>query len=137
MQHLLLTFLLLIFTGITTAQNRTVSGVISDPDGPIGGAIITVKGTERYSMTNFDGFYSIMVNDGDVLVFSYVGYESREIVVGYQNKINVSLEPSLTICWFPYKILLPYINSDVLKLGYGVNYSTALIQIDKKLPHDI
>lgn len=91
MQHLLLTFLLLIFTGMTTAQNRTVTGVISDPDGPIGGAIITVKGTERYSTTNFDGFYSIMVNDGDVLVFSYVGYESQEVKVGLLNIINVIL----------------------------------------------
>ncbi|WP_082586946.1 carboxypeptidase-like regulatory domain-containing protein [Nonlabens sp. MIC269] len=130
MQHLLLTFLLLIFTGMTTAQNRTVTGVISDPDGPIGGVIITVKGTERYSTTNFDGFYSIMVNDGDVLVFSYVGYESQEVKVLNQKSIHVTLIGSMSC---DLQILTSYLEPDQIGFTHGVNYNTYGLKLNHSL----
>ncbi len=72
----------LIFQGLTLfAQARTVSGVLSDDSGPLPGVSILIKGTSRGTETDFDGKYSIECNVGDVLVFSFVGMKTREVVV--------------------------------------------------------
>jgi hypothetical protein len=52
------------------AQEKTVTGVVSDKTGPIPGANVVVKGTTRSTQTDFDGKYSIKAKAGEVLLIS-------------------------------------------------------------------
>ena len=74
------------------AQEKTVTGVVSDTSGPIPGVNIAVKGTNKSTQTDFDGRYSIKTKSGETLVFSYVGMKNSSMVVGASNTISVRLE---------------------------------------------
>ncbi|CAM4215033.1 Outer membrane receptor for ferrienterochelin and colicins [Zobellia roscoffensis] len=77
----------------TQPVQRTVTGTVSDAMGPLAGVTILVKGTTNGTSTDFDGNYSIEVDDNQTtLVYSYIGYSSKEIQVGSQTEINVTLE---------------------------------------------
>lgn len=72
-----------------------IKGVIRDADGkPIVGANIVVKGTKRGVATNTDGTFSIDANEGDVLLFSSVGFGAKEIRIGADKNINLVLDVS-------------------------------------------
>jgi hypothetical protein len=87
--RLLVVFLLT--TQMSFAQ-KTVTGVVSDPDGlPLPGATVLVQGTMTGVTTDFDGNFSINVSEGQSLEFSFVGYDTSAIAVGSGNVINVSL----------------------------------------------
>ena len=76
-------------------QSITVTGVVTDNSEPMPGVNVTVKGTSIGVITDFNGKYSINVpNENAVLSFSFVGYETSEIVVGNQRVINVVLNES-------------------------------------------
>ncbi|WP_420602238.1 SusC/RagA family TonB-linked outer membrane protein [Flagellimonas sp.] len=77
----------------TLLQDHTVTGQILDQDGqPLPGATVIEKGTGNGTQTDFDGNYSISVsNTSATLVFSYIGYETKEIPISGQNTINVTL----------------------------------------------
>jgi iron complex outermembrane receptor protein len=77
--------------GLIKAQ--TVSGTVSDANGPLPGASVLVKGTTTGTQTDFDGNYTLEdVSSDATLVFSYVGFKSQEIAVAGQSTINVTLE---------------------------------------------
>lgn len=79
---------------LALAQEKTVKGTVSDESGlPLPAASVVVKETNAGLSTDFDGNYSIKVNQGQTLVFSYVGYENKEVVVTALSTINVSLAP--------------------------------------------
>lgn len=82
------TFLLL---GQAFAQQITVTGTVSSPDGLVPGVSIRVKGTKLVVQTNSDGKYTIKAATNDVLVFSYLGYNTLEKSVGTNTVINVTL----------------------------------------------
>lgn len=80
---------------INSQQENTVTGRVTDAatGEPLPGVTIIIQGTTTGTTTNPEGNYSIAVPDQDaVLVFSYVGYLSREMAVGDQNTINVELQ---------------------------------------------
>ncbi|WP_027137725.1 TonB-dependent receptor domain-containing protein [Gaetbulibacter saemankumensis] len=89
----LFSFVLLIGQ-LTFGQEKDITGVVtSKSDGiPLPGVNVTVKGTSNGAQTDFDGNYSLTVNVGDVLNFSYLGMTSVEVTVGESNVINVALE---------------------------------------------
>ncbi len=92
----------------TPAAEMTVKGNISDADGePLMGASVLVKGTATRVVADFDGNYSIAAHSGDVLVFTYIGCEPKEIKVGSQSTIDVVLESSETLL------------NEVVVIGYG------------------
>jgi TonB-linked SusC/RagA family outer membrane protein len=95
MKKVLLQTLLLLFLGSAWAQTKTISGKVTDEKGdPLPGASITVKGTVTATSTANDGTYRLSVpGTQSVLVFSFVSYKAREITVGNQSLINLSLEP--------------------------------------------
>ena len=63
------------------AQSYTVSGTITDDQNqPLPGVSVLVKGTANGTSSDFDGKYSLSVSNGDVLVYSYVGFDSQEMV---------------------------------------------------------
>ncbi len=71
---------------------KTVKGTITDDTGEsLPGVNISVKGKVKGTQTDFDGNYSIDVEDGSVLVFSYIGFETVEKVVGSSTTLNVQL----------------------------------------------
>ncbi|GLB53064.1 hypothetical protein NBRC110019_21040 [Neptunitalea chrysea] len=78
-----LVLLLLLFTGfLSFGQEGIVSGTVNDSDGlPLPGCVIQVKGTDIGASTDFDGNYTIKCAVGDVLVFSYVGFNDWEATV--------------------------------------------------------
>ncbi|MFL1896320.1 SusC/RagA family TonB-linked outer membrane protein [Aquimarina sp. 2-A2] len=88
-------FLLAVFlTTFSYAQEIQVQGNVKDNDGlNLPGVNIIVKNTNKGEVTDFDGNYSIgNISRGDILVFSYLGFASKEITVGNNTTINVILE---------------------------------------------
>lgn len=89
----LLVFLLVSHLG--WAQNGRITGNVTDAENnlPLPGASIIVKGTSMGTITDLDGNFEIqMSSEYSVLVISFVGYMAKEISVGNQTEINVSLE---------------------------------------------
>jgi TonB-linked SusC/RagA family outer membrane protein len=94
----ILTLLLAFVVQVTFAQEKTVSGTVSDDSGPLPGVSILIKGTASGTETDFDGKYTIKTKVGDILVFQYLGYKKEESTVGTSNTINVTLsEDSSTL----------------------------------------
>ena len=89
----LLTLLMAFVVQFSFAQEKTITGTISDENGlPLPGVNIVVKGTTNGTQTDFDGNYSISAASGSTLVFSYVGYQTQERVIGASNQISFSME---------------------------------------------
>ena len=89
---LFLATLVMVLTAFTAvAQNITVTGVVSDPDGPLPAAYVTVQGTSRGTVSSADGSYSISVPANGTLIFSSVGYQDAEVPVNGRTQINVTL----------------------------------------------
>jgi TonB-linked SusC/RagA family outer membrane protein len=78
---------------------QTVSGIVksSDTNEPLPGVNVLIKGTAVGTTTDADGKYSITADKGAVLSFSFVGYESSEVIVGEQTEVNISLAPDLKV----------------------------------------
>ena len=87
-----LTLLLALIVQVSFAQEKTVSGTVSDNTGGLPGVSVVIKGTSTGAETDFDGKYSIRAKSGDVLVFNYLGYKTVEKTVGSANVIDVTLE---------------------------------------------
>lgn len=89
-------------------QSSTVSGVITGADGEaLAGATILVKNTAKGTSSDDAGKYQILVDQDEVLVFSLIGYETKEIVFEGNPVINVSLASSLSSM------------DEVVVIGYG------------------
>lgn len=76
---------------VTKAQEKRITGTVSDTSGPLPGVTIVNKNSKANASTNFDGKYTIQAQKGDQLVFSYIGYKPQTKKVGEQNIINVKL----------------------------------------------
>jgi len=76
------------------AQDREITGEVTEvtTGEPLPGVSIVRKGTTMGATTDSEGIYSIMAERGDTLVFSFVGMQAEEVVVGTSNAINVALE---------------------------------------------
>ncbi len=79
-------------TGSLHAQQRTVSGTVSDAGGPIVGVSVAIQGTQTGTITDGAGRYSIQAAPGSVLNFSFIGYVPYETAVGDRNVIDVTLQ---------------------------------------------
>ena len=86
-------FLFAMISLSVAAQERSISGTVSDASTkePLIGVTVLVEGTFTGTVTDFDGNYTIKVESGKNLVFSFVGYQAQTIAVGQQSKIDVSL----------------------------------------------
>ncbi|WP_299313988.1 SusC/RagA family TonB-linked outer membrane protein [uncultured Aquimarina sp.] len=88
----ILTLLLAFVVQLTFAQEKTISGNVTDNSGlPLPGVNIVVKGTSKGTQSDFDGNYTIEVNRGAVLSFSYLGFTTKEVAVGDGDSINIQL----------------------------------------------
>ncbi|MBS9523472.1 TonB-dependent receptor [Litoribacter alkaliphilus] len=111
MKKILLSFVLAFITVVSVmAQSRTVTGTVTSAEEPEGvpGVNVRVKGTTVGAITDLDGSYTIEVPaDANTLVFSFVGFLTREVAVGNQSTVDVLLEPDV-------KTL-----GEVVVVGYG------------------
>lgn len=89
-------------------QTKNVTGKVVDGNGePVIGANVVVKGTTNGTITDLDGNFSVEADSKAVLNVSYIGYLSKEVVVGNQNVLNiVLLEDTKTL-------------DEVVVIGYG------------------
>jgi len=89
----ILTLLLAFVVQFTFAQEKAISGTISDNAGiPLPGVNIIVKGTTTGTQSDFDGNYNINASVGDVLTFSYIGFKTVEQTIGVTNTIDIIME---------------------------------------------
>lgn len=106
--HLLIFFLI---SGISFlfAQNKTIQGkVIADDQEPLIGVTVSEKNnTINATMTDMDGGFSIQVSENSVLVFSYMGYKTKEVAVGKQTFLNVTMNEDTQML------------DEVVAIGYG------------------
>ncbi|MGA2822950.1 MAG: TonB-dependent receptor [Bacteroidales bacterium] len=102
-------FLAFASASVAYAQEITVTGKVKDAaDGSsIPGAAIVVKSTTIGTVTDIDGNYTIKVQPGAILVFSYMGYQTQEVPVAGKQVINISLVASVTSL------------NEVVVIGYG------------------
>lgn len=87
----ILTLLLAFVVQVTFAQERTITGSVSDETGPLPGVSVLIEGTTSGTETDFDGNYSIEASSGDVLRFSFVGMTTVTRSVGAESTINVTM----------------------------------------------
>ena len=89
----LLTLLLALVVHISFAQQKTVSGTVTDQGGlPLPGVNIVVEGTTTGTQTDFDGNYSIMAAQGETLLFTYIGQKAVRKSVGAGSTVSVQME---------------------------------------------
>jgi TonB-linked SusC/RagA family outer membrane protein len=93
----ILTLFFALVVQISFAQEKTISGTVSDESGALPGVSILIKNTTTGAETDFDGKYSIKAKNGDILVFRYLGYKTVEKTVGLSNSINVRLEEDANV----------------------------------------
>ena len=77
-KRFILSFLSLMLCTIMYAQQE-ITGTVNDAMGPVIGATVMEKGTTNGTVTDFDGNFTIKVEAGKTLVFSYIGYNSQEL----------------------------------------------------------
>ncbi|KAB7531606.1 SusC/RagA family TonB-linked outer membrane protein [Flagellimonas olearia] len=89
----LLTLLLAFVVHLSFAQDKTITGTVTDADGlPLPGVNIVVEGTTNGTQTDFDGNYSISASQGQTLLFTYIGQRATSRVVGAGSVVNVQME---------------------------------------------
>ena len=93
-KKLVIMFIIAATVQITSAQEKIISGIVSDVSGVLPGVSVIIEGTSKGVETDFDGKYAIKASPGDVLVFRYLGFKTTNITVGTSNTINVILEES-------------------------------------------
>ncbi|SKC42772.1 SusC/RagA family TonB-linked outer membrane protein [Ohtaekwangia koreensis] len=90
------------------AQRQVVSGKITDATGAaLPGVSILVKGTTFGTSADVDGNYSLQASPDDVLVLTFIGYKSKEVVVGNQTQLDVTMEEDISTL------------QEVVVVGYG------------------
>ena len=86
-------YFLFLCTVLTYAQDRNITGTVTYTDGsPIPSVNVLLKNNTKGTITDFDGHYSIIAKENDILVFSYLGLKTKEIAVKLSDIIDVILE---------------------------------------------
>ena len=97
-------------------QARTLTGKAIDETGaPLPGVNILVQGTAIGTLTDIDGNYRLEVEEGAVLVFTYIGYETQEITLGAESVLDISMVVSFGTL------------EEVVVTGYGVERKRDLL----------
>ena len=107
--------MLAVFTFSASAQERTITGKVTDEKGEIlPGVNVLVQGTTRGTATDAKGMYSISADGNATLIFSFIGYKRQEAGVNGRNKIDLQLETDASAL------------EEVVVVGYGTQKKTTL-----------
>ncbi len=96
MKRMKFAFLFVLLVSFVSTAQEVTGTVYDDQNVPLPGASVQVKGTTTGTITDFDGNYSINANQGDILVFSYVGFNTQEVTVT-GSKLDVTLQAGLEL----------------------------------------
>ena len=88
-------------------QTKKITGTISDSQGPVIGASVVVKGTSNGVATDFDGNFTLNVNQGQTLVISYIGYLTKEVKIDGRSHYDITLQEDNALL------------DEVVVVGYG------------------
>ena len=92
MKKFFFSLMVCLFVVTQVHAQRSVSGKVTDDTGEtLPGVNVVIKGSTTGATTDLDGNYRLQVNDGDVLVFSFVGFETQEVAVGTRSIIDVTM----------------------------------------------
>jgi len=121
---------------LSFAQGKVITGVVTDAGTgeALPGVNVVVKGTNNGTVTDFDGKYSIKTEKGQILVFSYVGYNTVEKKVGDSNVINVQLKEGSKLT--EVVVTAQGIKREKKALGYAVS-SVKAEAINQKAESDV
>lgn len=108
-KRLLIAAVIWLFSLSGFAQSIVVTGTVTDAGGPLPGVSVLIENTTNGTTTNMDGQYTLKANKGDVLVFSFVGYDTEKRTIGSENVINVVLKETKTLL------------DEVVVVGYGTS----------------
>ena len=116
MRRSLLLMIAFVFSLSIYAQEKTITGqVTSSTDGMgLPSVNVVIKGTSKGVSTDFDGNYSIEASAEDVLEFSFIGFKTKDVVVGAQSTVNVTLEEDISNL------------DEVVVVGYGTKKKSDL-----------
>ncbi|NKI33234.1 SusC/RagA family TonB-linked outer membrane protein [Croceivirga thetidis] len=88
----ILTLLLALLVHLSYAQDKTITGNVTDQNGlPLPGVNIVVEGTTNGTQSDFDGNYAISASEGQTLLFTYIGQKAERRAVGAGTTINVQM----------------------------------------------
>lgn len=74
----------------------SITGTVTDENGePIPGVTVSVDGSTTGTVSDLEGKYALTVPEGSTLIFSFIGYGTKRVVIGVQNVIDVSLVPDI------------------------------------------
>ena len=109
---------------VSFAQEKTLSGVVTESGIPLPGATVIVKGTQHGTQTDLDGRYTLKVSPGDVLVFSFIGLTDVSYTVGAPNSYNASMTTDQQML------------DELIVVGYGTakkeSFTGSATQVDAK-----
>ena len=86
----------LTFGSFTKQSQQLITGTVTDALGTLPNVTVTVKGTSLSTVTDEQGQFSITANSTDVLVFSFIGYITQEIIIGTQTTLKIILSEDST-----------------------------------------
>ncbi|MEK6510287.1 SusC/RagA family TonB-linked outer membrane protein [Myroides odoratimimus] len=116
--------LLLLSVSTGYAQNKTLTGIVSEGGVPLPGVSVTIKGTQEGAQTDLEGKYSLKVKPGDVIVFSFIGMQDVTYKVGVASIYNANLSTDDNIL------------EEVIVVGYGTttkeSFTGSASQIESK-----
>ncbi len=87
-----LLIIMVIWCQFAMAQGNRITGQVTGPDGSIPGVNLVLKGTTTGTTTDADGKFSIAAAPNAVLVVSAIGYQTREVTVGNQSVLNITMQ---------------------------------------------
>ncbi len=97
----------IVLMGFQSYGQRTITGTVTSSDAePLIGVNIRIQGTTRGTVTDFDGAYTLEASEGDVLEFSYTGFQSTQFTVGASDQIDVVMSEGAQL-------------DEVVVVGYG------------------
>ncbi|MCG8811952.1 SusC/RagA family TonB-linked outer membrane protein [Tenacibaculum finnmarkense] len=96
-----------------SAQQKMITGTVSDSAGPLPGVNVVIKGTVTGAETDFDGTYTVKASAGQRLVFSFVGMQNITKLVGAKTTINVVMQEDANVL------------EEVVVVGYGTSTKSA------------
>ena len=103
------------------AQN--VKGVVLGEEGPLPGATVLVKGSNIGTTTDFDGNFSVVASQNDILVVSFIGFSTQEVTIGSQTDLTITLLANTEL-------------DEVVLVGYGTQkkeeLTSAITKIESK-----
>ena len=91
-----LSLVLALFVQVTFAQEKVLTGIVQEEGYPLPGVTVMIEGTHEGTQTDLDGKYSISVNTGQTLVFSFIGLKEVKHKVGANTTFDVTMSADLT-----------------------------------------